>query len=82
MGEEITSERLRSSKAGLGQIGPAFKQEVTGLHLDLQLKHPVVAPQVGLGFQVLGVPEGRVDDLEESDSPGAAAGQPHGFMYE
>lgn len=62
---KITSARLRSSSAGLEQTSPASKREVTGLHLDLQLKHPVVARQVVLGLQVLGVLEGRVSDLEE-----------------
>ena len=62
---KTTFERLRSSSDGLEQISPASKREVTGLHLDLQLKHPVVARRVDLDFQVLGAPEGRVGDLGE-----------------
>lgn len=61
----ITSAHLRSSSAGLEQISPASKREVTGLHLDLQLKHPVVARRAVLDFQVHGVLGGRVNDLEE-----------------
>ena len=62
---KITFVRLRSSSVGLEQTSPASKREVTGLHSDLRLKHPVVARQVVLGFQVLGVLGGRVSDLEE-----------------
>ena len=61
----ITSVRLLSSSAGLEQTSPACKRGVTGLHSDLPLRHPVVARQAGLDFQVLGVLEGRVSDLEE-----------------
>ena len=68
----ITFARLRSSSAGLEQISPAFKREVTGLHSDLQLKHLVVARQVGLDFQVHGVLEGKVSGLEEIEVLGEA----------
>ena len=43
-----------------------------GLQSDLQLKHPVVAHQVVLDFQVHGVLEDRVSDLEEIERLGEA----------
>lgn len=61
---KITSVRLRLSGAGSEQTSPASKREVTGQRSDLQLKHPVVAHQVDLDFQVHGVLEDRVSDLE------------------
>ena len=58
------SAPLRSSSDGLEQISPALKREVTGLHLDLRLRHPVAARRAVLDFRVLGVLGVRVGALE------------------
>lgn len=76
---KTTFAHLQSSSAGLEQISPAPKRELTGLRSDLQPKHPVVARQAVLGFQVHGVLEGRVSDLEEIELVGEV-GRPWFFL--